>query len=365
MKSAQSALLQFSAVLMLALLASSCGNSTEKPAATPAPEAKPAATSADHGGLQDQPMTVPADNPITPEKVALGKQLFFDTRLSKTGKLSCESCHHPENDWTSGKAITAKFDGSMNTRSTPTLSNVGYLQAWYWDGRGKTLEDVATAAWKGQMGGDPDQVAMKLNEIPGYKDEFQKAMGGPATGDAIAKALATFMRTIKSEDSPWDRYQAGDKSAVSEDVVKGFDVFSHQNKATCTLCHLPPLFTDGLFHNVGIGTDKPMPDKGRGKILEDEAKKAGTKDDKAAEMMGAFKTPTLRGAVDGAPYFHDGRAKTIEEAIDIMWKGGIKNDNLDPKLKRRTLSPKDLTQLVAFIKSLTPEKKPFEKPTLP
>ncbi len=354
---------------MLAFLASSCGNTTEKPATTPAPEEKPSAAPAsqDHGGLQNQPMIVPADNPITPEKVALGKQLFFDTRLSKTGKMSCESCHHPENGWTSGKALTAKFDGSMNTRATPTLHNVGYLPALYWDGRGKTLEGVATAAWKGQMGGDPEQVAMKLNEIPGYKEAFQKAMGGPATGDGIAKALATFMRTIKSEDSPWDRYEQGDKAAVPEDVVKGFDVFSHQNKANCTLCHLPPLFTDTLFHNVGIGMDKPMPDPGRGKILDDEAKKAGTKDDKAAEMMGAFKTPTLRGVTDAAPYFHDGRAKTLEEAVDFMLKGGIsaKNDNLDPKLKRRNVSPTERTQLIAFIKSLTPAPKPFEKPTLP
>ena len=177
-------------------------------------------------------MNVPADNPITAEKVALGKQLFFDPRLSKTGKMSCESCHHPENGWTSGTALTARFDGSMNTRATPTLNNVGYLRLWYWDGRGKTLEAVATAAWQKQMGGDPDAIAMKLNEIPGYKDTFQKATGGPATGDSIAKTLATFMRAIKSEDSPWDRYEQGDKSAVSEDVVKGFDVFVIRTKPT-------------------------------------------------------------------------------------------------------------------------------------
>jgi cytochrome c peroxidase len=276
----------------LLMTLSACGNKTEPSAPSTAKSEKPAeASGGNHGGLQTQPMDVPADNPITPEKVALGKQLFFDTRLSKTGKMSCESCHHPENNWTSGTALTAKFDGSMNTRSTPTLSNVGYLRLVVLGRARKTLEGVATAAWQKQMGGDPDQVAMKLNEIQGYKDAFQKAMGGPATGDAIAKALATFMRTIKSEDSPWDRYEQGDKSAVSDDVVKGFDVFSHQNKANCTLCHLPPLYTDTLFHNIGIEADKKSPDPGRGKIMEDEASKAGTKDDKAADMMGAFKTP--------------------------------------------------------------------------
>ena len=306
-------------------------------------------------------MTVPDDNPITPEKVALGKQLFFDTRLSKTGKMSCESCHHPENAWTSGKALTAKFDGSMNTRATPTLNNTGYLREWYWDGRGNTLEGVATAAWKNQMVADPEQIAMKLNEIAGYKDEFQKAMGGPATGDAIAKALATFMRTIKSEDSPWDRYEQGDKTAVSEEAIKGFDVFSHQNKANCTLCHLPPLYTDTLFHNIGVGGKDP----GRGKVLADAAKAAGTTDPKAAEMMGAFKTPTLRDVVDAAPYFQDGQKKTLKEAALLMLDGGIPNDNLDPKLKKRSISPKEFDQLMAFISSLAPEKKPYERPTLP
>jgi cytochrome c peroxidase len=246
------------------------------------------------------------------------------------------------------------------------LNNVGYLHEWYWDGRGKTLEGVALAAWQKQMGADPEQIAKKLNDIAGYKDAFQKATGGPATPDSIAKSLATFMRTIKSDNSQWDKCDTGgEKSAVCEGLQKGFDVFSHQNKANCTLCHLPPLFTDTLFHNVGIGSDKKPMDPGRGKILEDEAKAAGKKDEKAADMMGAFKTPTLRGIADEAPYFHDGRAKTLEEAVNTMIGGGIANDNLDPKLKKRSINRKEYDLLLAFIRSLTPEKKPFEKPKLP
>jgi cytochrome c peroxidase len=347
-------------LLMLTLVVSSCGSKTEKPAATPAPAAKPAASAGQStsGPLKDTPMAVPADNPMTPEKIALGKQLFFDTRLSKNGKMSCETCHLPDKDWTAGKAFTAKFDGSMNTRSAPSLSNVGYLNLWYWDGREKSLEGVALAAWKGQMGADPDQIAMKLNGIAGYKDAFQKAMGGPASGDSIAKALATFMRTIKSEDSPWDRCE-DDKSEACAELSKGFDVFSHQNKANCTLCHLPPLFTDTLFHNVGVGMDKPKPDPGRGKILKD------AKDEKADEMIGAFKTPTLRGIADAGPYFHNGQAPTLDKAVLFMLGGGFDNPNRDPKLKKRPVSPKEFDQLIAFLKSLTPEQKPFEKPVLP
>jgi cytochrome c peroxidase len=273
--------------------------------------------------------------------------------------MSCESCHLPDKGWADGNALSTKFDGSMNTRHTPTLYNVGYYKQWYWDGRAKTLEAQVTAAWKGQMGGDPDMVAMTLNGIDAYKNDFQKVFNGPASADNIAKAIATFVRTIKSENSPWDKYQGGDKSAVSEDAVKGFDVFSNSDKANCTLCHLPPLYTDTLFHNVGIGMDKPMPDMGRGKILAD------AKDPDAESMMGAFKTPTLRSITETAPYFHDGRAKTLDDAVDLMLKGGIKNPHLDEKLKPRMISKEERAQLMAFLKSLTPESKPFEKPQVP
>jgi cytochrome c peroxidase len=308
---------------------------------------------------------VPAENPITPEKVELGKKLFFDTRLSKDGKMSCETCHLPDKGWADGKALSARFDGSMNTRHTPTLINVGYYKQWYWDGRAATLEGQVLAAWRGQMGGDPDAVAMTLNGIDAYKNDFQKVFTGPATGDNIAKALAAFVRTIKSEDSPWDKYQKGDKAAVSDDVVKGFGIFSDSDKANCTLCHLPPLFTDTLFHNVGIGFDKPMPDLGRGKTLADAAEKKGAKDPEADTLKGAFKTPTLRSITTSAPYFHDGRSANLDDAVDLMLKGGIKNPNLDEKLKPRTISKEERGQLMAFLQSLTPEAKPFDKPQVP
>src|SRR5215510_10676659 len=184
-------------VLAVIVFVASCAGTSEKPKSEPsaAPAPKP-----DVGPLGE--MAVPADNPITPEKVELGKKLFFDTRLSKTGKMSCESCHLPDKGWADGQQFSTKADGTKNTRHTPTLYNVGYFKQWYWDGRAATLEGQVTAAWKGQMGGDPDAVAMTLNGIDAYKSDFQKVFNGPATGANISKAIAAFVRTILSKDSP-------------------------------------------------------------------------------------------------------------------------------------------------------------------
>src|SRR5262245_39337589 len=349
-------------VLALLMFVASCASNSEKteskPAAAPAAAPKP-----DVGPLGE--MAVPADNPITPEKVELGKKLFFDTRLSKTGKMSCETCHLPEMGWTDGKVFSERFDGTVNTRHTPTLLNAGYYKQWYWDGRAATLEGQVTAAWRGQMGGDPDAMAMTLNGIDAYKQEFQKVFNGPATGTNIAQALAAFVRTLRSQDSPWDKYEQGNKSAVSEDAIKGFTVFSDSDKANCTLCHLPPLYTDTLFHNVGVGYDKPNPDLGRGKILADAAAQSGGNADEAKRLNGAFKTPTMRSVTEHQPYFHNGQAATLTEAVDFILKGGNKNPNLDEKLKPRKITNQERTQLLAFIKSLTPEQKPFERPQVP
>jgi len=304
-------------------------------------------------------MDIPADNPITAEKVELGKQLFFDKRLSGNDQVSCETCHLPEIGWTDGKPLSAKFDGSMNTRHTPTLYNAGYYKEWYWDGRAPTLEAQILAAWRGQMGADPDKIAEKLNQIEAYRTAFQQQLGGPASAQNVPKALAAFVRTLTSDDSPWDRYERGDKTAVSEDAIAGFKVFSDSDKANCTLCHVPPLYTDTLFHTVGLGYDKPQPDTGRGKILADK------NDPEAPKAMGAFKTPTMRSITETKPYFHDGRAATLEEAVDYMLGGGTPNANLDEKLKPRKITPDERRQLLAFLNSLTPQSKPFERPRLP
>jgi cytochrome c peroxidase len=313
-------------------------------------------------GLQDQPMEVPADNPMTAGKIKLGEQLFFDKRLSKTKQMSCETCHVPEKGWTDGLALSPKFDGSMNTRHSPTLYGVAFYPDLYWDGRAKGLEAQILAAWRGQMGADPDQIAKDIDAIPAYKAAFEKELGGAPTGDRVVKAIATFVRTIHAGDTPWDRMDA--KARETNEAGKGFKVFSEV--ASCTNCHLPPVGSDTLFHNVGIGYDKERPDLGRGTILTAAAQKASrslTPDEE--KLMGAFKTPTLRGLMLSGPYFHDGRAKTVDEAVDLMLLGGIKNDKLDEKLQPKTLTPAQKKQLLAFLKSLTPDNRPYRRPTLP
>ncbi|MBI3932551.1 MAG: cytochrome-c peroxidase [Acidobacteria bacterium] len=314
-------------------------------------------------GLRDMEIPVPPDNPLSPGRITLGEQLFFDKRLSKTKAMSCETCHVPEKGWTDGLAFSPKFDGSLNTRHTPTLYGVAYAPELYWDGRAKGLEAQIVAAWKGQMGADPDAIAKELDGIRGYRAAFEREMGGPPTGDRIVKALASFVRTIHAADTPFDRMEKEPRQAKS-DAVQGFKVFSET--ARCTLCHLPPLYSDTLFHNVGIGFEKETPDLGRGKFLADAAARAGQPAPAEAETAkGAFKTPSLRGVAVTGPYFHDGRAATLEESVDLMVKGGIPNPHLDEKLKPATLTAAERRKLLAFLESLTPEGKPYTRPRLP
>lgn len=297
-------------------------------------------------------LKTPADNPLTAEKVALGKQLFFDKRLSKDGSASCETCHVPEKGWTDGTALSTKVGGGKNTRHSPTLINVGYNDLYYWDGRAETLEKQIAAAWKGQMGAeDQAAIATAVGKIPGYKVQFKTIFNADATPDNVIKALASFVRTIRSGGSAWDKRDNGDKNAAPADAVKGFDVFT--KKAGCAACHAPPLYTDNGFHDVGIGSDAKEPDQGRGKI---------TKDDKD---NGKFKTPSLRAVGTHAPFFHDGSAATLAAAVDTMAGGGVKNKNLDEKLKPVKLSKDERAQLDAFLKALEPAPEAFNRPTLP
>lgn len=299
-----------------------------------------------------EPMSIPADNPLTPEKAALGRQLFFDERLSGDGTRSCYSCHVCEKGLTDGLAKSIGAFNKQLPRSSPTLWNIGYHKEFYWDGRSPSLEKQAMAAWIGaNMGATkPDEIAAKLNAIAGYRAQFQSVFGSDATPETIVKAIASFERTIISGETAWDRYQAGDRSALSESAWRGWNIFQG---IQCTNCHDGVLFTDQQYHNVGIGMNQKEPDLGRAKITNDP------------KDTGAFKTPTLRDIAKSAPYFHDGSAATLEEAVDIMLKGGIPNEHLDTtNLKPHNVLPDQRQALLDFLRSLTVDCR-LQKPPLP
>ena len=298
-------------------------------------------------------MEIPADNPMTAEKVALGKQLYYDQRLSGDGNRSCYGCHLKEHGLTDGKPVAiGAFDKTL-TRSSPTLWNIGYHSELYWDGRSGALEKQVQGAWSGgNMGasgndGAPsmDDICAKLNEIEGYKEQFNAIFGEDATPDNVAKAVASFMRTIVAADSAWVKFRAGDDSAISEQARRGWTVFSE--KAKCTNCHDGLLLTDLQYHNVGIGMDAETPDVGRAKVSRDE------------KDTGAFKTPTLLDISKSAPYMHDGSVATLEDAVELMSTGGKANEWLDETnladAKNANLTDEDKADLVAFLKSLDVE----------
>jgi cytochrome c peroxidase len=295
------------------------------------------------------PVPESADNPTTPEKAALGYQLFFDQRVSKSGAMSCESCHHPDKAWTSGEALDKKDNGKMNVRNAPTMVNLGYHQnGWYWDGRMPTLEKVANAAWTGQLAATPAETAAKLNAIAVYRAEFQRAFHADASPENIPQALAAFLRALKTGNAPWDKYEQGDKKAVSKEVVRGHKVFVET--AHCALCHVPPLYTDTQFHATGAGDPADHGRMDATKDPNDEFK---------------FKTPTLRDVSKTAPYFHDGSGKDLVTTIEFMLAGGKDVKNHDEKLKAVKLSAKDKKALQAFIESLTGTATYTEAPALP
>lgn len=288
----------------------------------------------------------PADNATTPEKVQLGYQLFFDKRLSKSGTMSCESCHHPDKAWTSGEAVDKKDNGKPNVRNAPTMVNLGYHPSFYWDGRKPTLEAVTEAAWTGQLAAAPAEIAARLNGIATYRAEFQRAFHEDATAKNVPMALSAFLRALKSGDAPYDKLEQGNAKAVDAQVKRGRTVF--EKTAHCTLCHVPPLYTDLDFHNVGAGASA---DHGR----TDATKDAGDE--------GKFKTPTLREIARTGPYFHDGSVKTLDEAIEFMLGGG--KGKVDAKLKPVKLSAKDRGALKAFLESLSGTATFDKAPDLP
>lgn len=297
------------------------------------------------------PVPHPKDNPPTPEKIALGKQLYFDGRLSADGKISCASCHDPKKGWSNDEQFATGVEGKKGGRNSPTVINSAYYTLQFWDGRAKSLEDQALGPIQNpiEMNMTLEKVVEKLNGIAGYKEQFQKVFGTDVTPDGIAKSIAAFERTVLSGDAPYDKFKAGDKTALSESAQKGMKLFF--GKANCSACHSGPSFTDSAFHNIGYDSE----DVGRAAIS------------KIKGDTGAMKTPTLRDIAKTGPYMHNGGLKTLEEVVAHYNKGGNGNPFQDEEIYPLKLTDAEMADLVAFMKeglasSAYPDIEPPELP---
>lgn len=297
-------------------------------------------------GLDEETFKIPADNPMTRDKVELGRLLFFDKRLSANGTIACATCHIPALAFTDGQPVSTGIHRQQGGRSAPTAINRGFSTAQFWDGRAPTLEDQSIGPFVNPVEHgfpDHDELVKKLSGITGYKAWFKKVFGTDViTRELVGKAIATFQRTLISGNSPFDRFDwDGDMKAISDAAQRGRKLFF--GKARCNLCHFGTNFSDEKFHNIGIGWDKEAVDLGRFHVSGE------TKD------MGAFKTPTLREISRTAPYMHDGRFATLRDVVEHYNKGGIKNPFLDNQIIPLKLTEEEKRDLVEMLRTLNGE----------
>ena len=304
-----------------------------------------------------QKVPVPADNPITPAKIELGKMLYFDPRLSIDGTVSCNSCHNVMSDGGDGRPVGVGVRGQRGGRGSPTVWNSAYNTVQFWDGRAASLEDQAKGPLTNpiEMGmADHDEVMKRVNQIPGYVAAFKKAFPkdkDAVTIDNLAKAIATYERTLITLNSPFDRYIKGNKKALTVQQVKGMKLVE---EIGCTSCHTGENFNGDGF-KMGEGHYQPFPQIPGSKfdkmydLLADKGRFEVTKKD---EDKNHWRVPTWRNVTLTAPYFHNGKVKTLDEAVRVMGKTQLGMD----------LTDEQISNIVAFLNSLTGE---FPKQIMP
>lgn len=296
-------------------------------------------------GLEDPNTFVPADNPLTKEKVELGRMLFFDKRLSKNDTIACANCHIASKGFADGMPVSTGIKGLKGGRSAPVSFNRVYSTLNFWDGRAATLEDQSIGPFVNPVEHgfiNHDEMVAKMKKIPGYRKLFQEVFGREIMIEDVGRAIASFQRTVLSGNSAVDKFDiGGDEKALSDPGKRGLELF--RGKARCTRCHSGFNFTDEKFHNLGIGWDTNTVDLGR--YMET----------KNAEDIGAFKTPTLREIARTAPYMHDGRFKTLEEVVNFYNQGGVKNPHQDNTIIPLELTDQEKQDLIAMLKSLNGE----------
>jgi len=290
------------------------------------------------------PVGVPPDNPHTDEKAALGRRLFFDKILSNDRTVSCSTCHEPDRAFADTKALAVGVFGRVGRRNSPALVNRAFGRAHFWDGRAATLEAqvVQPISDKNEMDLTLDDAVARLSADSSYRRAFQSVFERPVSADDLARALATYLRTIRSTASPYDRFSEGDTTALNADQQLGMQIF--RGKARCTFCHVEPLFTDEQFQNTGIAWQEDTTtylDDGRFSVSTQERDR------------GKFKTPTLREVSRTAPYMHDGSLATLAEVVEFYDKGGRPNRNLFPLLRPIGLTDAEKQALVKFLDALS------------
>jgi cytochrome c peroxidase len=263
-------------------------------------------------------MPVPEENALTSEKIEVGRQLFFDKRLSRDGSISCATCHDPARAFSDARARAVGVAGRQGARNAPALVNRGYGRAFFWDGRSRSLEQQVL-----------DPIA-NPNEMDLPVAEAAARMG--LSEAALSQSLASYVRSILSGNSRFDRFVSGERDALSAEEQRGLQIF--RGKGNCTACHVGPNFTDERTHNTGVAwATGALTDAGAGD--------------------GAFKTPTLREVARTAPYMHDGSLATLEDVVDFYARGGNANPRLDPEVRPGRFTPDEKRALVSFLMTLS------------
>lgn len=297
---------------------------------------------------------IPSSNLNYSAKIELGKQLYFDGRLSKNNAISCAFCHNPGTGFADPRQTSIGVGGGVGGRQSPTVYNTGLNHVQFWDGRARSLEEQAIGPIHNpvEMAETHEHVVAKLGKIKGYQQQFRAVFGTDVNLQGIAEAIAAYERTVLSTNSAFDKYVLGEQKAMDEAAVRGLGLF--KGKARCILCHNGPNFTDNQFHNLGVPQVGPMKeDLGRFAVS------------RAEKDRGAFKTPTIRSITETAPYMHDGAFKTLEEVVEFLDQGGGSNPNLSPLVKPLNLTAEEKSDLVTFLKALAGEPIPFSMPKLP
>jgi cytochrome c peroxidase len=285
-------------------------------------------------------MPVPEDNPVTAEKVELGRRLFHDRRLSRDQSLSCASCHDPYRAFSTARPLSVGVFGREGHRNVPALINRAWGRAFFWDGRITTLEEQVLRPIQ-----DPNEMDLSL-------EQAARRVGLDTV--RISRALASYVRSILSGDSPYDRFINGDRAALSPEQQQGLQIF--RGKGNCTACHVGPNFTDEKLHNTGVAWKELAATPGGAGAAEvagrfqDEGRSTITG---RPEDRGAFKTPTLREVARTSPYMHDGSLQTLEDVVELYSNGGRPNPSLDPEIRPLHFTAEEKQALVAFLQSLS------------